>query len=346
MKKQLLLLSIFISAITLSSAQVLCVQCYYQNDTVYAGGTNLIQNGGFENNNCIPENWFASSYCPNSSYYNCNIANWTCTGGGPSTYADIVDIGYTAIIQGSLAVYLGNHYCSACNATLGDTSCINNTFCSVTGIPVGSGYPISESGYGGATGLSLSQTVSGLTPGGNYVLEFWAGGESQTERGVFALDVGFGNIMLGNRPTPSPSGVGIRFLVTFVASSTSHTIKFTNWGHVNSSGTELILDDVKLYQWGSVNPPCNGEVGISELNENNITVYPNPSEGKFTLESTLVIGNSLLVNVYNVLGEIVYQSSTKQLNNLKIDLSNEADGIYFVEIKTGDRTVRKKLIKE
>ena len=179
------------------------------------------------------------------------------------------------------------------------------------------------------------------------MLEFWAGGESQTERGVFALDVGFGNIMLGNRPTPSPNGVGIRFLVNFVASATSHTIKFTNWGHVNSSGTELILDDVKLYQWGSVNPPCNGEVSISELSENDFAVYPNPSEGKFTIESSLVhsfIGS--IVTVVNVLGQIVFESNTKQLNNLTIDLSNEADGIYFVEIKTGDRKVRKKLIKE
>ncbi|MBK9026087.1 MAG: hypothetical protein IPL69_19620 [Saprospiraceae bacterium] len=30
-------------------------------------------------------------YCPNSAYYNCGFQFWTCTGGGPSTYADAVD---------------------------------------------------------------------------------------------------------------------------------------------------------------------------------------------------------------------------------------------------------------
>jgi PKD repeat protein len=46
-----------------------------------------------------------------------------------------------------------------------------------------------------------------------------------------------------------------------MASATSHTIKFTNWGHICSYCTELVLDDVKLYTLAELNPaipPCMG----------------------------------------------------------------------------------------
>ena len=77
-----------------------------------------------------------------------------------------------------------------------------NTGGTVSGIP--SGYPVNTPGFGGTAGLSLQQTVSGLIAGNTYVLEFWAGGESlswYTESGVFAVDVGFGNIFMRCKPS-------------------------------------------------------------------------------------------------------------------------------------------------
>src|SRR6185436_3351897 len=119
MKKYFLLIMFCFYFFKFSSAQILCIYCYDQNDTISAGVNNLIQNGGFENNNCIPQNWFASSYCPNSNYYNCDITDWICTGGGTSTYADVVDLGWGQVIEGINSVYLGNHYCNACLAPHG-----------------------------------------------------------------------------------------------------------------------------------------------------------------------------------------------------------------------------------
>src|SRR5687768_4563481 len=87
-----------------ASAQVLCIHCYDQNAVISPGASNLILNGGFENNNCIPQNWFSSSYCPNSNYYNCDIDNWICTGGGPDTYADIITLAYAQVVEGTDAV--------------------------------------------------------------------------------------------------------------------------------------------------------------------------------------------------------------------------------------------------
>jgi hypothetical protein len=80
-----------------------------------------------------------------------------------------------------------------------------------------------------------------------------------TDLGLFAVDVGFGDTLLRTRHTPVGVGVGIRYLIEFRATSTSHTIKFTNWGHICTNCTELVLDDVRLYTLAELNPsipPC------------------------------------------------------------------------------------------
>ena len=252
---------IYLATTNFSKAQIICIFCYQQNDSISYNVTNLLQNGGFENHNCIPNNWYASSYCPNSSYYTCDIDNWTCTGGGTGTYADVFDNTIWQLVEGTMGVYFGSFYCNICSSNQSDTSCLStSTDCSVTGVPAG--YPTNDVIYGGSQGLSIEQTVNGLTIGGIYVLEFWTGGEPGfSEPGLFGVDIGFGYTYLRNEPTTLVGGIGTRFIIEFIATSNSHTIKFTNWGHVCSTCTELTLDDVRLYtlqELSSSVPPCAG----------------------------------------------------------------------------------------
>lgn len=128
-----------------------------------------------------------------------------------------------------------------------DISCLTDSGCYTVGVPAG--YPYNGSDYGGATGVSIEQTVGGLTVGSVYTLEFWCGGEdfgAFFNDGLFGLDIGFGTMM------PQSHGadvgeVGTRYAITFLANSASHTFKFTNWGHICSTCTELVLDDVQLF---------------------------------------------------------------------------------------------------
>jgi PKD repeat protein len=212
---------------------------------------NLIVNGSFENTDCTP--WPAGDrYCPNSSAYSCDLANWTCTGGGVNTYACTLDGTYIPIVDGSLAVYFGNSFCNVCSGNVGDTSCFASLGCSMAGLP--QGFPYNDPSYGGANGVSIKQTVNGLNPGDVYVLEFWAGGEwSYTCEGLFALDVGFGDTLLRCKPT-GLGAIGTRYVVVFIADTSSQTIKFTNWGHIGYSCTELVLDNVRLYPVAQLSP--------------------------------------------------------------------------------------------
>ena len=235
-------------------SQILCIKCFDQNDSISSNVHNLIQNGSFEKTVRVHVDGYG--FCPRSNNYGFNILNWVCTGGGSNTYARICDASYGVYpLNGNLAAYFGNSFCVPCVVATEDTSCIKDSLCIVTGIQAG--FPKSDGLHGSDTGVSLEQTVFGLIPGEIYVLEFWVGGELGnnffTSKGLFAVDIGFGKTFLRNNAT-SPLLNGNRFILEFMATSTSHTIKFTNWGHICLRCTELILDDVRMYKLDELSP--------------------------------------------------------------------------------------------
>lgn len=256
MKKHALLCLFFLYGFGLLNAQILCIRCYNQNAPMSTNVTNLIQNGSFENSNCFATQNY--SFCPSSAYYSCQIFNWLCSGGGQGTYAFMYNNSFSTIADGLYAPYFGNNFATACSIMF-DLSCLSDSDCIVKGFPTG--FPSSDSAYGGALGLSLSQVVFNLTPGDTFVLEFWAGGESYNgsfnNDGYFAVDVGFGNTFLRCPPTPPSTGIGKRYLVIFKATSAAHVFKFTSWGHFSPDCSELVLDDVMLYTIAELSPLVN-----------------------------------------------------------------------------------------
>lgn len=261
-------------------AQVQCVLCFDQNAPVYPGTTNLVLNGSFENHTCGP---LMDLFCPNSVSYGCDIDDWTCTGGGPDTYAQLFNTIASIIPHGSVAPYLGNYMSQSCSGVVDDTTCFAANGCQVVPGPP-AGHPYNTPAYGGALGVTLAQDVGGLNAGGVYVLEFWAGGEgAYSVDGLFAVNVGFGNIFLRNRNTfPTPGVTGTRFVIVFAADSTTHTISFTNWGHACSSCTELVLDDVRLFNAGE--EPCVNTVPGMAANAAT-PAWPNPALDRLTVQA-------------------------------------------------------------
>jgi hypothetical protein len=85
--------------------------------------------------------------------------------------------------------------------------------------------------------------------------------------------------------------------------------------------------------------------GIAEnKNLTTISVYPNPSNGKFQFElSGWESAKKSNLEIYNMLGEKIYQSEITNPNS-EIDLSNQKSGIYFMEIYCGETVLTKKII--
>ena len=76
----------------------------------------------------------------------------------------------------------------------------------------------------------------------------------------------------------------------------------------------------------------------------NYNIYPNPSDGKFTIDNLTNDTYDLIVN--NIYGQQVLLE--KQINNVKkeIDLSFLSKGIYIIEIKNDNNNFTHKLLLE
>jgi hypothetical protein len=66
-----------------------------------------------------------------------------------------------------------------------------------------------------------------------------------------------------------------------------------------------------------------------------VTIYPNPSSGIFTIQSS-VISSQSLIEIYNVLGEKVYSQFNIQQSTFNINLSSQPDGVYLYRAINGD----------
>jgi uncharacterized repeat protein (TIGR03803 family) len=84
-------------------------------------------------------------------------------------------------------------------------------------------------------------------------------------------------------------------------------------------------------------------IGINQYSKNNtgILVYPNPNSGSFVIETA----NSTELKIVNALGEVlIKQQITEGKNN--IDLSDQAKGIYFIQVKEGSHIKTIKMVKQ
>ncbi len=78
-----------------------------------------------------------------------------------------------------------------------------------------------------------------------------------------------------------------------------------------------------------------------------ITVYPNPSGGKFTIK-VAEQEKPFHINIYNLVGEMIFhwESGNSLQASFEADLSRRPEGIYFVELDTEKANVVKRIILE
>ena len=87
-------------------------------------------------------------------------------------------------------------------------------------------------------------------------------------------------------------------------------------------------------------------MGINEYaNNNNISIYPNPNNGQFNIVVSSPKQNTSL-EIYNSIGAIVYSQKIVNEQNT-VELTNEANGLYFVKVMCDGKMVgEKKIVKE
>ena len=78
-----------------------------------------------------------------------------------------------------------------------------------------------------------------------------------------------------------------------------------------------------------------------------IDIYPNPSDGTFNIKLKNEDLSPVLIQVYNLSGQLVYERSHEYPGadaEIKLDLSDQANGIYQVRMVQGDWVMHQKII--
>ena len=92
---------------------------------------------------------------------------------------------------------------------------------------------------------------------------------------------------------------------------------------------------------------------ITETLDNQITVYPNPSNSDFKIDFGSLEMNKAVIRVYDMQGKQVYTTEiTSNINEIKnttniaiISLGNMANGIYLLQISTEKGNIQKRIVK-
>ena len=94
-----------------------------------------------------------------------------------------------------------------------------------------------------------------------------------------------------------------------------------------------------------------GEMSVSvdeDLFDGTLSVYPNPSNGKFNIDLVNVNDGTYSISVDNILGEEVYSEVRSVIHTYSdvLDLTNLSKGVYMLNVKNENSSTSRKIIIE
>jgi len=223
--------------------------------------------------------------------------------------------------------------------------------------------------YGVSDGQILIQSTSGGTP--NYTSSIDGGVNYSSSMNYSGLSVGAYVVMVKDAndcvsstttitiTSPSPfSGVIVQLTIDLQANVNGGVPSYTYLWNTNQT-TQTISPQSNGIYWCIITDANNCVTNkiyrtvnnipsaIAELEISNLSIYPNPNDGYFTIEFSSLITQDLKVKITNAIGEIVFVDNTESYMGeykKQINLKDYANGIYFLEIETHKGTVNKKIV--
>lgn len=215
------------------------------------------------------------------------------------------------------------------------------------------------------TGLSYQAYMAKLTKTGAYIWQKTYGGANDQQFYTVPIILNDGSIVCAGEHTASSNwGLLIKtdsagnqqWLRTYYANPSNNSyvydLKATSdngfimVGSGNITGQDAWV--VKVDEFGCEVSNCN--VGVNEFHpdsyrdsDQKLILYPNPASNKINLEISDLQISDLQVSVINILGEV----QNVQIMNSAIDISQLAEGVYFVSVTDTDgRRWVEKFIKQ
>jgi len=88
-------------------------------------------------------------------------------------------------------------------------------------------------------------------------------------------------------------------------------------------------------------------VGIDELGNNLVSVYPNPANNTIVINAGSFVSQPVSIDIYDVQGKVVYTEKTTLVNNHSINVSALENGVYHIILSVdNNRSVGKLVIQK
>ena len=244
----------------------------------------------------------------------------------------------------------------------------------ITGTPV-INFIANKNVCGGDIGAS---SFSSTPPGATYS---WT--NSNTAIGLAAS--GTGNVPAFTAVNSTSAAIVATITVTpsinngCAGTPSTYTITVSPTAVISQSGAVLSSSTASSYQWYSNGQPIigatdqthtptqNGDyniiaagssclsnsinvsnTGIGPLDNNNfISVYPNPNDGKFNISFNILLRSTYKLTLLNALGALIYQETLTDFNgpySKQVDLTKYGKGIYLIGISSSNIETVKKVI--
>ena len=113
-----------------------------------------------------------------------------------------------------------------------------------------------------------------------------------------------------------------------------------------SLNVEICADDFQVSEIQSNYPDanvsnCDAVLGTNDLNSNDVSFYPNPAKDFVNLKSDKEIQN---IAIFDAQGKLIKSLRLNQKSST-INISNLPNGVYYFKVKTPEKELMKKVIK-
>jgi hypothetical protein len=121
-----------------------------------------------------------------------------------------------------------------------------------------------------------------------------------------------------------------------------------------NTSTPTTTTTVDIYTMPELNgTPSSGQVyrfvpgpaGKEEITKTQqILLFPNPCDGILTIQFSKEIPENASLQVFNMLGNIVYKEALNDRQSRQIDLSRLAQGMYYIRIENTEHSFSEKIV--